>query len=371
MGGVAIVGAGGFVGARLLELAAHDGRRDIVPIVRAHRSVARTAHLGTLHRIGDASDPVSLGAALSGCDVVVNLTMGEASEVLPIAKSVYAAAVAAGARLVIHLSSATVYGGIERSDLAEDAPPRADHWMPYARQKGLAEDFLRGRMAGSGPRIVVLRPGLIWGPGSPWVEGPGAELVHGSAYLVGDGSGICNLMYVDDLVRRIFAVVDHAAPVSGFYNVADSGPITWAEYYAALASAVGASAWEIQRLPAGPYHAGLRERLGAVRDTPLYRGLKERLPLETRTRLKLRLARARGATSSAGAARPAPTRTMWELQRTRAALPAERFAAAFGPTPRTPFADAIAASAAWLGFIGVDEREQMAYLAAPRSASVA
>ncbi len=169
-------------------------------------------------------------------------------------------------------------------------------------------------------------------------------------------------MYVDDLVRRIFAVIDHSAPAAGFYNVADAGPITWGDYYAALASALGATEGEIWHLPDARYRAGLRERLGAVRETPLYRGLKERLPLETRARLKLRLSRARGLTVS-GAARPAPTRTMWELQRTPAALPAERFAAAFGPVPRTPFADGIAASAAWLRFIGVDEREQMAYLA--------
>ena len=51
--------------------------------------------------------------------------------------------------------------------------------------------------------IVVLRPGLIWGPRSPWVLGPASELVNGTAYLVGDGGGICNLIYVDNLVRRL------------------------------------------------------------------------------------------------------------------------------------------------------------------------
>ena len=40
-GGVAILGAGGFVGARVLEMAVLGGRTDIVPVVRAFRSVAR------------------------------------------------------------------------------------------------------------------------------------------------------------------------------------------------------------------------------------------------------------------------------------------------------------------------------------------
>jgi len=48
--GVAVVGAGGFVGARLVEMATLAGRTDVVPIVRAYRSVGRNAHLGVPHR---------------------------------------------------------------------------------------------------------------------------------------------------------------------------------------------------------------------------------------------------------------------------------------------------------------------------------
>src|SRR6185503_20187929 len=169
--GVAVVGAGGFVGARLVEMATLAGRTDVVPIVRAYRSIGRSAHLGMPHRIADATRLESLRDALAGCDVVVNLTMGRPSDILPITRNVYGAAVSVGARLIVHMSSAAVYGQVDRPDLPDDAPPLCDHWMPYARQKALAENFLRERMSGSQPAIVVLRPSLIWGPGSPWVLG--------------------------------------------------------------------------------------------------------------------------------------------------------------------------------------------------------
>ena len=238
-GGVAVVGAGGFVGARLLEMATLAGRTDVVPIVRAYRSVGRNAHLGVPHRIADASRPDSLADALAGCDVIVNLTTGRPADILPITGSVYAAAVAVGARTVVHMSSAAVYSQIARPGLPDDAAPQLDHWMSYARQKGLAESFLRERMREPRPAIVVLRPSLVWGPGSPWVLGPARELLAGSAYVVGDGAGVCNLTYVDNLVRSILAVADDPAPVSGFFHLRDDENVTWREYYAALAAGLG------------------------------------------------------------------------------------------------------------------------------------
>lgn len=363
---IAVIGAGGFVGARMLEMSAHDGGTEVVPIVRAFHSVARSAHLGVPHRLGDASRVESLERALVGCDAVVNLTMGAPAEILRTTCNIYAAAVAVGARVLVHMSSATVYGQVDRPDLPDDAPPIPDHWMPYAREKGRAETFLRGRMADEHIAVVVLRPGLVWGPSSPWVLGPATELVSGTAYLVGDGNGVCNLMYVDDLVRNVRAAVAH--PVPGLYNVGDGATTTWRDYYSALADGLGVDMASVHRVAADRYRAGLRERLDGVRSTAAYAWLKDRLPLETRTAFKLQMARAsarRAASRPAAKPGPAVTRTMWGLQTTRHALPTQKFRSAFGPLRRTPFESGMAASLAWLRFIGLDERELAVALGLP------
>jgi nucleoside-diphosphate-sugar epimerase len=363
-GGVAIVGAGGFVGARLVEMATLTGRTDVVPIVRAYRSVGRNAHLGVPHRIADASRPDSLANALAGCEVVVNLTTGRPADIIPITRSVYAAAVAAGARTVVHMSSAAVYAQIDGAGLPDDAPPRLDQWMPYARQKGLAENFLRERMRDPRPAIVVLRPSLVWGPGSPWVLGPARDLLAGSAYLVGDGAGICNLMYVDNLVRSILAVAADPAPMSGFFHVGDDEHVTWREYYAALAAGLGVDGTTIHAVAPGRYRIGPRDALDRLRSSPAYTWLKERLSLETRTHLKLRLARARRHGPESLNGRPAVTREMWDLQGTRYSLPTDAFGAAYGRHNETSFSDGIAASLAWLRFIGLHHAERSALSAA-------
>jgi len=104
-GGVAILGAGGFVGARFVELAVLDGRSDeVIPIVRAAKSVARTAHLGLTYRFGDASRPDSLARALEGCEAVVDLTKGNPADMPRIAESVHAAALAARVRVLVPMT---------------------------------------------------------------------------------------------------------------------------------------------------------------------------------------------------------------------------------------------------------------------------
>lgn len=360
---VAIVGAGGFVGARLLEMAVLGGRTGVVPVVRSFKSVARVAHLGMSHRLADASRPDSLAPALAGCEAVVNLTSGDPADILRTTQSIYSAAVAAGARLLVHLSSATVYGQVERPDLPEDAPPLADHWMPYAREKGRSENFLRERMAEGRLAIVVLRPGLIWGPGSPWILRPVSELLAGSAYLAGDGTGICNLVHVDNLVRSIDAIVAHPAPAGGFYNVADDGATTWRQYYSALAAGLGVDMATVHTVAGDTYRAGSGGLLEELKKLPPYSWLKASLPQDTRAAIKLRLRRFldRGSpAASRGFASPMVTRDMWQLQTTRYPLPAQRFPAAFGHRNRTSLAAGVAASLAWVRFLGLDERDAVA-----------
>ena len=351
-GGVAVVGAGGFVGARFLERGLIEGRTDLVPIVRAVRSVGRIAELGIPYRVADASDARGLARALDGCDAVVNLTKGSSQEILETTKAIHAAATAAGARVLVHLSSAAVYGDLDGPDLPDDAPPRIDLRNVYARQKALAEIFLRQRIAEAGPAIVVLRPSLIWGPGSPWVLGPATDLVQGRAYLVGDGSGICNLSYVDNLVNAVRAVVDHPAPARGFYHVADDETTTWREYFGALSAGLGLDPKDIHRVPDDRFRPGLKDRLGDLQSLALYGWLKDRVSKDTRAAIKLRLAR-RAKPGPPAQAAPSVSREMWHLQMTRYALPATKLASAFGHQNTTSFSSGIAASLAWLEFLGL------------------
>src|SRR5258706_621702 len=168
-------------------------------------------------------------------------------------------------------------------------------------------------------------------------------------------------MYVDNLVRSINAVVAHPEQVSGFYNVADDGTTTWREYYGALAAGLGVEMATIGTVPGDRYRAGLSGLLEEIKNhLPPYQWLKHGLSSETKNAIKLRLKRALSRDPPPqwnGGPQPVVTRDMWHLQTTRNPLPTAKFRATFGHRDLTSFASGLAASLAWVRFIGLDERE--------------
>lgn len=85
----------------------------------------------------------------------------------------------------------------------------------------------------------MLRPSLIWGPRSPWSLYPVKALERGIAWLGKDGTGVCNLIYVDNLNRCIRRIIESGNGTSGFYNVRDPDPIRWVDYFSAIADQLG------------------------------------------------------------------------------------------------------------------------------------
>ena len=289
---LAIVGAGGFVGARFVELAALDpaalGGVEILPIIRQPRGLGRLSKLGlSQHRYADASRPETLAPAFAGCDAVVNLTMGDDTRTLPDAQNLHAACAAAKVPLLIHLSSAEVFGRADVPGLTDDSPWFAGHWLRYAREKGRAEDWLHAIPAGCGPAIVTLRPGLIWGPRSSWVTGPAQAIWDGTAFLVDGGKWACNLCHVDNLIHGILAVTQATEPAPGRYNLGDPDRPDWHTYYHALAKEMGLDGPCFHALREADFHELPLTRLLALKDTAMANTIKRRFSNPTKAQFLL------------------------------------------------------------------------------------
>src|SRR5262249_28165153 len=160
--------------------------------------LCRYGHVVDIRHV-DAEDPVALAAALSGSQTVVNVTTGPPAGIVRSTRSIFEACSRAGVRRFIHLSSAVVYGAIS-TPITDDAPPVSRHWMAYARAKAASEVWLRGRLSSDGVDVVVLRPGLVWGVRSPHTTEMIKSLASKSGYLVDNGQGIFNGIYVANLI---------------------------------------------------------------------------------------------------------------------------------------------------------------------------
>lgn len=358
---IAIIGAGGFVGSRLIERSELLGTPDLVAIVRGWRSQGRLARFGLRTVRGDAGDPASLTAQIQGCGMVVNLTMGDDKRILSDVKSIYAACVDAGVPLFVHVSSAEVFGRAEQAGLTEDSAPDGRHWMEYGRAKAAAEAWIRSQA--NGPvKTVILRPGLIWGPGSGWLVQPAQALVNGSAFLFNEGRGICNLIHVDNLIEHLLVLAGADDVESGVFNISDAETLTWADYYRAIAKETGADVSAITMLPLSEFREGRLERVMALTNIPPAKALKRRLSGATKVGMKQRLQDRLSppiTRSEPFVASPAVSKQLWWIQGTARKLPSGGFAHRYPQLKLRPFAESMAAAGRWLRYAGFENTNEI------------
>ena len=107
---VAVIGANGFIGSRLVEQWHLEGRADVVPIVRRPEAAAPVLRFELNCRVANALDEHELARALDGCDAVVHAAAGPRRLVTQSPACVARAAARAGTGVVIYLSSMAVHG---------------------------------------------------------------------------------------------------------------------------------------------------------------------------------------------------------------------------------------------------------------------
>jgi nucleoside-diphosphate-sugar epimerase len=234
---VAVIGGGGFLGSRFIEMI-RGSSLEAVPIFRSFKGLARGSKYSERAVVVDTGNVATLAASFAGCDAVVNFSVGDWNTIESDTQKIWQAARDASIPLLIHISSAVVFGSVQSPAISDDSPPDVSSWMMYARSKAKAELFLRDKM-GNGMNIVVLRPGLIWGPKSGWSTLPARQLSTDTVWLPLQGDGISNLIYIDNLVECVRSVLSSNQVVSGFFNVSDQETISWKRFYTDIASGLG------------------------------------------------------------------------------------------------------------------------------------
>jgi hypothetical protein len=175
------------------------------------------------------------------------------------------------------------------------------------------------------------------------------------AFLLDEGKGICNLMFVDNLIHSIIGIIGHPTGAPGFYNVADDEEVTWADYYRELARRLNLVFQKITFLPRAEYVPSLIDHLREFRESKTMSLLNRLIPVEARpiledqVRRALGLLRSRKAKSAPG---PRITRTLWHLQLTRRRLPTIKFKQTFGAHNQFTFLQAMERTCQWLRFAG-------------------
>lgn len=238
---VGLIGASGFVGTRATERWSLARRFEIRPIVRSFAGLARLSRFTLDCRMADAHDEDAMRSAFAGCDTVVHAVAGDASAVAHTAGPAYRAADAAGVRRLIYLSSASVHGQNPAPDTDERSPLSRRQWSWYNNAKVVAEQRLLAARRRGRTEVVVLRPGIVWGPRSRWVTDFVEGLMNGQAYVVAGGRGVLNSIFVDNLIHaieRAWLSPAESADAEAFI-VQDDEEATWRDLYEPLCRCMG------------------------------------------------------------------------------------------------------------------------------------
>ena len=351
-GRTAVLGASGFIGNRLVESMHLAGMR-VTPIVRRTSALALPGRFDLPARVADAFDTQALSAAFTGCDTAVVAVAGDPRTIVGSVDPVYRAAEAAALRRLLYLSTASVHGQAPAAGTDETTPLSVSQPIAYNNAKVRAERRLQRRRRSGSVEIVLLRPGIVYGPRSAWTGGLADELLRGEAALVEGGHGICNGIYVDNLVHAILLALTAPGVDGQAFLVGDRETVTWRDLYRPVADALG---FDVDLLPTPPASAAARgvplaER---VRDSAAFK----RLPSTVRAGLAAAYLARRAGQPGRAADVGAPKVTLEKalLHTCAHKLPWSRAEECLGYRPVVSFAEGCRRGVAWLEFAGYPVR---------------
>jgi nucleoside-diphosphate-sugar epimerase len=212
---IAVTGATGYVGRSVVARCLAAGAT-----VRALVRDPQAALPAGVERVTiDLAAPAGLDAQLGGADVVVHCAAEQRSpsrarhQLVNVGgtRAVLEAAVAAGVRRVIHLSSIAVYSRREPGAIVSpDDPvdPFPELREPYAWSKIGAESWVALHRRASALDVVTLRLGIVYGRERDVVARVSRRLAGPLAVVAGSPGMLLPLVHVDDVAEAVWRVAE-------------------------------------------------------------------------------------------------------------------------------------------------------------------
>jgi nucleoside-diphosphate-sugar epimerase len=130
--------------------------------------------------------------------------------------------------------ASTVVTGEARGELLTEEEPLPVR-TPYGRSKQEGEQLVRE----SGLPSIVMRPSHVYGPGGWFADELVARLRQpGRLAVVGAGENLWDVVHIDDVVGA-FVLAAQEAPAGATYHVVDDEPISYYDFMALTAEALG------------------------------------------------------------------------------------------------------------------------------------
>jgi len=247
---ILVTGATGFLGGALLERLRQRG--ECVRALARRRPLPEPDDPRIQWVIGDLGDPEVVEQAVAGVETVfhVGATMKGSREHFQAGtvwgtRNVVEACLKSGVRRLVHVSSLSVLdhaGHRPGMHVTESWPlePHPERRGLYTQTKLQAEQIVLEAVRRRGLPAVILRPGQIFGPGSPSHVPSGAIALAGRWIVCGSGSRPLPLVFVEDVVDALLLAAEADLEPGAVFHVVDSQRITQRQYIEAVCQSSGA-----------------------------------------------------------------------------------------------------------------------------------
>ena len=294
----------------------------------------------------------------------MHTVLGPPGVILGTLAPVYAAAEAVGVRRIVYLSTGSVHGQSPKPGTDETSPLSVRQAFAYNNAKVRAERKLRRLRARGTVEMVMLRPTIVFGPGSRWVRDFAAALCNGTAYVVDGARGICNSIYVDNLAHAVRLALTVPGIDGEVFLVGDEETVTWCDLYRPIAAALG---YDLDAVPSVGFpevKPGFKQLyIQPIRSSEAGQAVLTRLPpsLKTTMRRAVRWVRrptasaTRGTVSADSGSAPQVTAEMAALHRCQWRLPHDKATRLLGYAAPVSFAEGCRRSVEWLQGLPLNE----------------
>ncbi len=232
-----VTGAGGFIGGWVAEMLYLQGK-PVRAGVHNWSGAARPARFPMEIVECDIMNPRQLEDAMQGVGSVIHCAKGSYDTIPQSTRNVLEAATCNGVERIVHVSTAEVFGA--QVGQIDESFPCASMNDSYGDNKIKAEEICQEFIAKGFP-ISIVRPPIVYGPFSKtFTVNIAYKLLSGNwGIYKGLADGMCNLIYVTDLVDGILRAAESDAAIGQVFILNGTDLPTWNDYFARFNDALG------------------------------------------------------------------------------------------------------------------------------------
>jgi nucleoside-diphosphate-sugar epimerase len=239
-----VTGAAGFIGGRIRERLLEAGTE--VRGLDFQTDLRRGIVAGDVTEAGVWQDTAQ------GADVVIHAAaVLDARRATPEVawrtnvlgtRHVLDAAIAAGTRRFVHISSINVFGDADLPDEVGEGYPVHPDGDPFAQSKIASEQVVLQAHAAGEIECTVLRPGDVYGPRSRrWTVLPVDAIRSNRFVLPAKGQGIFSPLFVENLVDAVELAAERPEAAGHVFTITDGVGVPCREFFGHYSRMLGKS----------------------------------------------------------------------------------------------------------------------------------